>query len=213
MVGEKGPTGETFDVFIAPLIRDLLKLWDGVPAVDVSKEEGFRNFVLRAILLWTVHDFPAYGLVSGQQVKGYKGCPICMEDTEAEYAQCLHKVIYMGHRRYLEENHRWRHARRAFNGHSKLRPAPRRPNGAEIKQKAEEREQFMEISEVSADNENLPNDPVKEHGVKRRSRLFDLPYWEVRSMKKLSIFCLLSGEIRFGADEYVISANDFFFSV
>lgn len=67
MAGEKGPTGETFDVFIAPLVRDLMKLWEGILAVDESKEERFRNFVLRVILLWTVYNFLSMGWYLGSK--------------------------------------------------------------------------------------------------------------------------------------------------
>jgi hypothetical protein len=100
-----------------------------------------------------------------------------MEETDAEYACCLHKTIYMGHRRYLDENHRWRYARRAFNGHQEFRPAPKQATSADIKRKAEEREAFLQNVGIRPKNENLPGDPVKEHEVKRHSKLFDLLYW------------------------------------
>jgi hypothetical protein len=40
----------------------------------LSSEGDERKFQLRAILMWCIHDFPAYDLVSGQVTKGYKGC-------------------------------------------------------------------------------------------------------------------------------------------
>jgi hypothetical protein len=104
-----------------------------------------------------------------------------MESMDAEYTQCLHKIVYMGQRRYLEENHPWRYAWRLFNGQHEFRPAPRRPIGEYIRQKVEEREEFVDNQHVSRDNKNLPKDPVKEHGVKRRSKLFDISYWKVCS--------------------------------
>jgi len=30
--------------------------------------------------MWTIHDFPVYGLVMGCVTEGYKGCPICGHD-------------------------------------------------------------------------------------------------------------------------------------
>jgi hypothetical protein len=30
-----------------------------------------------AILMWTMHDLPTYGLVAGCATKGYQGCPCC----------------------------------------------------------------------------------------------------------------------------------------
>jgi len=113
--GPKSPTAENIDVFLGPLVRDLSKLWTGVPATNMSKPVGERAFNLRAILMWTVNDFPAYGLLSGQQVHGYKGCPLCGPETCAEHATLLNKMIYLGARRYLDDNHRFRRTRASFN--------------------------------------------------------------------------------------------------
>ena len=66
--GSKQP-GNDIDVYLAPLIDDLKLLWrDAVKARD-----GFRgdDFILRAVLLWTINDLPAYGNLSGCSVKGY----------------------------------------------------------------------------------------------------------------------------------------------
>ena len=65
IVGERAPSPKAFDVFLAPLVRDYLKLWHGVAAIDISMAIGFRNFILRCILLRTLNNFPAYGLVFG----------------------------------------------------------------------------------------------------------------------------------------------------
>ena len=113
--GPKASTAENIDVFLAPLVHDLLKLWEGVPAINMSKPEVERKFTLRAMLIWTVNDFPAYGLLSGHQVHGYKGCPLCGLEIYSEYALLLGKMIYLGGRRYLPEDHMFRRARASFN--------------------------------------------------------------------------------------------------
>ena len=60
--------GNDIDVYLAPLIDDLNTLWiNGVHAYDASKQETFN---LKAVLLWTVNDFLAYGSLSGFSVKG-----------------------------------------------------------------------------------------------------------------------------------------------
>ncbi|KAL5554309.1 hypothetical protein UlMin_041710 [Ulmus minor] len=67
--GPKQP-GNDIDVFLALLVEDLKLLWEeGVECFD-----GYRNetFNLRATLLWTINDFPAYGNLYGYSVKGYK---------------------------------------------------------------------------------------------------------------------------------------------
>ena len=173
--GPKSPTAENIDVFLAPIVRDLLRLWHGVPAIDMSKPNGSRHFTLRAMLIWTVNDFPAYGLLSGQQVRGYKGCPLCGLETCAEHAQLLNKMIYLGGRRFLPADHRFRRARASFNNHQEWQVGPDRPTGEEVLQWGTTRSIFLADGGV----ENSMGDPVKLHGVKRRSILFDLPYWKV----------------------------------
>ena len=173
--GDKSPTGQSFDVFIAPLVRDLLRLWEGVPALENAGGGRSRRFTLRAILLWTVNDFPAYALIGGQQSKGYKGCPICASKTCADHSRVLSKMVYLGNRRWLPLNHRFRRARAAFDGNAERRGPPRRPSGVDILRMAEERE----IYPASGSREDGDDDPVKMNGVKRVSILFKLPYWAV----------------------------------
>ena len=113
--GSKSPTAENIDVFLGPLIQDLLKLWTGVPAVNMAKPIGQRRFTLQALLMWTVNDFPAYGLLSRHQVHGYKGYPLCGSETCAEHSTLLGKKIYLGGRCYLHEDHRFKRERLCFN--------------------------------------------------------------------------------------------------
>ncbi len=68
----KSVTSKNIDVYLTPLIEELLELWKGIPAIDVSDEPPRQHFKLRALLLWCIHDFPAYGLTSGQITKGIK---------------------------------------------------------------------------------------------------------------------------------------------
>jgi len=173
--GPKAPTAENIDVFLAPLVSDLLKLWEGVPALNMSKPEGERRFTLRALLMWTVNDFSAYGLLSGQQVHGYKGCPLCGLETCSEYAMLLGKMICLGGRRYLPENHQFRRARMSFNNQQEWQLPPARPTGEEVLRWGTQRSNFLRDGGV----ENSDEDPVKLHGVKRCSIFFLLPYWKV----------------------------------
>ena len=174
--GPKSPSEDTIDVFLQPLVHELKKLWVGVPSVDMSEPEGpNRYFKLRGMLIWTIHDFPAYTLLSGQAGKGYAGCPICGEGTSAEYSKEVRKTLFLGNRRWLKHNHRWRFARAAFNGHSNHNPAPPRQSGQTIVRNGAWRESFLQCG----GRRNSEHDPVKCTGVKRISILFQLPYWKV----------------------------------
>ncbi|KAL4289583.1 hypothetical protein GQ457_14G021380 [Hibiscus cannabinus] len=75
--GEKGP-GNDIDIYLQPLIEELRQLWVGVETFDVLKKD---NFNLRAALLWTINDFPAYTNLSGWSTKGRYVCPCCAAET------------------------------------------------------------------------------------------------------------------------------------
>jgi hypothetical protein len=44
------------NVYIEPLIDELLKLWVGITMYDICKLIKEKKFKFRAILLWTIHD-------------------------------------------------------------------------------------------------------------------------------------------------------------
>ncbi|XP_028208335.1 uncharacterized protein LOC114391537 [Glycine soja] len=121
IAGPKQP-GNDIDVYLAPLIEDLTKLWvDGVEVYDANAK---RSFNLRAMLFCTINDFPAYGNLSGYSVKGHHACPICEKNTC--YIQLTHrkKTVYTRHRRFLSRNHPYRRLKKAFNGDNKVEIAP-----------------------------------------------------------------------------------------
>ncbi|KAL0423304.1 UNVERIFIED_CONTAM: hypothetical protein Sradi_0865200 [Sesamum radiatum] len=73
------------DVYLQPLIDELLQLWHvGVRTHDHATNQAF---MMRAALMWTVNDLPAYGMASGWSTAGIMGCPICMDDTSAFHLQ------------------------------------------------------------------------------------------------------------------------------
>ncbi|MCO5571205.1 hypothetical protein L7F22_024940 [Adiantum nelumboides] len=48
-------------VYLAPLIEELQDLWTGIKVVDNSRKGRRKVFNARAILMWTMHDYPGYG--------------------------------------------------------------------------------------------------------------------------------------------------------
>ena len=64
-------------IYLAPLIDELQDFWKGIEVVDKSRR-GHRNiFNCKAILMWSMHNYPGYGDVSKYSVQGYHACPIC----------------------------------------------------------------------------------------------------------------------------------------
>ncbi|GKV36691.1 hypothetical protein SLEP1_g44793 [Rubroshorea leprosula] len=76
IAGPKSP-GKNIDVLLRPLIDELNELWtNGVETYDNFRKQ---NFIMKAALLWTVSDFPGYGMLSGWSTHGsFKTqCYIC----------------------------------------------------------------------------------------------------------------------------------------
>jgi hypothetical protein len=51
---------------------------------------------MRAVLMWTINDFPAYGMLSGWVTHGRLACPHCMEHTKSftlKMVERLHGLI------------------------------------------------------------------------------------------------------------------------
>ena len=65
--GPKQP-GNDIDVYLTPLVEDLILLWE--KGVDVYHAHRNENFNLRALLCTTIQDYPAYGNLSRYTVKG-----------------------------------------------------------------------------------------------------------------------------------------------
>lgn len=132
--GPKQP-GNDIDVYLAPLIEDLHKLWDeGVEVYDAYKED---NFNLKAILLWTISDFPAYANLSGCPKGGYNACPICAERTSSVRLKYSGKNVYQSHRKFLPRKHKFRLDKKAFHGQQELGTAPKPYDGEEVLRQVE----------------------------------------------------------------------------
>lgn len=108
---KQSTTVEVFDVYIEPLVEELLELWTAIATYDVTKPMGYRIFKyggLRVVLMLTIHDFPGYGIAGGFAYQGYAACPWCGPELGAKHSVELGKQTYGGTRRWLPENHRYR---------------------------------------------------------------------------------------------------------
>ncbi|KAL5573205.1 hypothetical protein UlMin_022802 [Ulmus minor] len=165
--GPKSP-GKDFDVFLRPLIEELKVLWDGVQSFDSYQQ---ASFTLRASVIWTVSDFPAFAYLSGWSTQGKLACPICLEDTR--YKLIRSKISYIGHRSFLEMSHSWRNSKE-FDGRSERRAPPRNFSTADILSQLEAVGQSIPgKATTTAKRKRLPT----ELNWTKKSILFELPYW------------------------------------
>jgi len=93
--------GKAFDVFLQPLVEDLLELWSGVDTLDAITGKDFK---LPAAVLWCIHDYPALSTLSGRTTSGYFACLHC-DKNPLSYA-IRSKLCYIGHYRFLPRGHR-----------------------------------------------------------------------------------------------------------
>ena len=64
---------------------------------------------MRATLLWTTHDYPGFGNVSGWRKNGYHSCYTYNDEPYSEVWES--KIGFINHQIYLPMEHRWRHIR------------------------------------------------------------------------------------------------------
>ena len=116
--------GNDIDVYLKPLIEDLLLLWkeEGVRMWDAHTEDHFN---LRALLFVTTNNWPALSNLSGQSNKGYRACTHCLEETDSMYLKHCRKSVYMGHRRFLPIKHPLRRKHAHYGGRADHRTKPR----------------------------------------------------------------------------------------
>jgi len=119
--GQKAP-GMDIDVYLQPLIKELLQSWKGVDAFDAYTRTRFN---LRAALHSTTSDFPAYANLSGWSTKGRFACPCCARDTHSMWLENGHKFCYIGHRKWLPKGHPLRYDDVGFDRKLELDYAPK----------------------------------------------------------------------------------------
>ncbi|XP_015168116.1 uncharacterized protein [Solanum tuberosum] len=170
ILGPNGP-GDAIDTYLQPLIEELKELWEvGIETYDASTKQ---NFKLHASLLWTINDFPAYGNLSGWSTKGKLACPCCNKDTSSFRLSNGKKQCFMGHQRYLSQNHKWRNDKDSFDGTMEKRPPPKVCSGIEI------------LNQVQ-DLEGLPlsKDPKKRKKISHENREDN---WNKKNLQEMNI--------------------------
>lgn len=167
LISRPSQLGNDIDVYLAPLVDDLRKMWDeGVSVFNAHKNE---MFTLRATLMWTVNDFPAYGNLSGYKNKGKKACPIFIDDMPSMRLDHSHKEVYLRTRRLLKRDHPYRRQQKAFDGTAEEGTAPRPLTGEEVYARVKGVRTVFGESEKAADSTAL---------FKKELIFCLLPYWK-----------------------------------
>ncbi|CAA7043670.1 unnamed protein product [Microthlaspi erraticum] len=178
--GPKHPK-KSLDIFLQPLIDELKDLWtNGIQAYDVSKKQ---NFVMRAVLMWTISDFPAYGMLSGWMTHGRLACPCCLDETQSFWLRNGRKHSWFDcHRRFLPEDHAYRKNVRSFTKNKSISDLP--PpflSGEEVLYERINQIEGVLRSVNCGGNGHIPrniNGYGEYHNWIKKSIFWELPYWE-----------------------------------
>ncbi|XP_026400351.1 uncharacterized protein LOC113296251 [Papaver somniferum] len=109
-----GAPGNNIDVFLEPLVKDFQFLFEkGKRTWDAYAQE---MFTLRAVVLWTINDYPALGTLCGCRYAGYHSCVVCRKKTHNIRLHDSNKNVYVGYRRFLPYEHPFRRKKGAFGG-------------------------------------------------------------------------------------------------
>ncbi|XP_019089550.1 PREDICTED: uncharacterized protein LOC104731108 isoform X2 [Camelina sativa] len=176
----------SLDVFLRPLIEELQSLWAfGVEAFDVSVKQ---NFNLKAVLMWTISDFPALGMLSGWTTHGRLSCPYCMEDTDAFQLMHGRKSSWFDcHRRFLPPDHVYRQNKRSFLKNNVVsKTGPHYRSGDEILE--HQLGEFYGVQKTAECGGNgHVNNQIEGYGVThqwhKHSIFWELPYWRTHLLR------------------------------
>ncbi|KAH7864273.1 hypothetical protein Vadar_027678 [Vaccinium darrowii] len=176
--GRRSP-GVDIDVFLRPLIDELKELWTiGIDTYDAITKQ---NFQLRAALLWTINDLPAYAYLSGWSTKGKLACPNCNEDASHLYLHHGKKTCYMGHSRFLPADHPLRKSSHSFDGKDEDRFEPKMLSREDILAQLNNLVQAI-FGKVDERGKKRKRSPTYLNWSKR-SIFFELPYWKTLKIR------------------------------
>ncbi|XP_039120731.1 uncharacterized protein LOC120257299 [Dioscorea cayenensis subsp. rotundata] len=173
VLGPRNPK-DMLDVYLQPLIAELRQLWEiGAETYDASRK---NNFQMRAALMWTISDFPAFSMLSEWSTAGRKACPYCKEDSDAFTLTRGGKQSWFdNHRNFLPPNHPFRKNKTDFRKNRMVtKMAPTIQTRDEIFKEIQD----LKLKRVMDTGAYETNSRIaKTTGWRKCSIFWDLPYW------------------------------------
>ncbi|GKC30096.1 putative transposon, En/Spm-like protein [Tanacetum coccineum] len=165
---------------VETVIRRVEDISDGrIETYDAYRRE---NFTLRAILLWTISDLPAYAMLSGWSTHGALACPCCMGDTKSFRLTSGGKPCWFDcHRRFLPPKHAFRRDKKGFKANSTVASSIGPPL------ELTSHELYQQVYDIPTVYKGVLYDPKapkppgfgKTHNWVKKSIFWELPYWRL----------------------------------
>ncbi|XP_016206958.1 uncharacterized protein LOC107647394 [Arachis ipaensis] len=174
--------GNDIDIYLQPLIDELKQLWDGVETYDAKEGNTFK---MCAALMWTISDFPGLGNLSGWNTHSGLTCPTCNLDAKPHRLKDSQKWYFMGHRRFLNQGHKYILDQNRFEGQVEGRDPPKKLSRTDVlSQQSNVHVSFGKSSSVTS-KKRCNGQDVDEDDLhcKKKSVFFDLPYWEDQMLR------------------------------
>jgi len=114
VIPDQSSPGWNIDIYLRSLVNELTQLWSsGALTYDISRK---HNFLMRVALMWTINDFPPYGMVFGWSTHGKLACPYYIENNKAFTLTNGGKAsfFFYYHRCFLPTNRRYGKNRKDF---------------------------------------------------------------------------------------------------
>ncbi|XP_050211984.1 uncharacterized protein LOC126662140 [Mercurialis annua] len=122
------------------------------PTFDVHRRQ---NFQMKAALMWTINDFPAYSMLSGWSTSGRLACRHCMENTEAFTLKGSRKQSWFDcDKKFLPRGHMYRRNTTDFRKGKSLNKEFGQPKTGEELLAEVDRLGFMKAYEIGAEINN-----------------------------------------------------------
>jgi len=132
---------------------------------------------MRATLMWTINDFPVYGMFFGWSMHEKLTCPYCMENNKAFTLTNRGKASFFDcHLRFLPYNHRYiKNRKDFFVGRVEKDVAPPRLSGEELHDVVSEYGDI--VFGLQLGKQKFPSLGLTHNWVKR-SIFWELFYWK-----------------------------------
>jgi hypothetical protein len=87
ILGLESAFSSNIDVSLAPLIEELVQLWEvGVLTWDAACKEEFR---MKNMMIWTLADYLAHGMILGEVTKGFMAYTIYGKNMDKNWSKIL----------------------------------------------------------------------------------------------------------------------------
>jgi len=150
----------------------LQTLWkERVDTYDVHENQTFK---MKVALMWTINDFPAYGMLSGWSTHGALSCPVRQDQVRGSYLQHGRKMSWFDcHRCFLPQHHIFGRNKSSFTKNRTVHGQPQQRVLADVE--FEHVREFLKVTDQS--DYQILGFTENVHNWTKRSIFWDLPHW------------------------------------